>query len=143
MMDIKNREDGHDLAVCIACKKFDEIYSKERQPDWLKYCMALKVTRNQSKNWIIEMLLSLKYELKENQYWCWNDRGLRELVTVDPVTEEVKDVIYCGPSAEKVVFFAVEVDIANDVANILIDIDPNKLDGTKYELNWFWQKYGC
>lgn len=70
MNDIKNREDGYDLAVCIACKKFDEIYFKERQPDWLKYCMALKVTRNQSKNWIIEMLLLPKYELKENEYWC-------------------------------------------------------------------------
>ena len=136
-MDIKNREDGHDLAVCIACKKFDEIYSKERQPDWLKYCMALKVTRNQSKNWIIKMYLLPKYELEENEYWCWNDRGFRELISVDPVTEEVRYVICCGPPAEKVVFFAVEVDIANDVANILIDIDPNKLDGTKYEMKMF------
>lgn len=134
-MDIRNKEGEHDLAVCIACKKFDETYPKERQPDWLKYCMTLKATRNQSKNWVIEMLLSPKYELEENEYWHWNDGGLPELVEVDPITEEVRHVICCGPSAEKVVFFAVEVDIENDVVNILINIDPNRLDGTKYVMN--------
>ena len=29
------------------------------------------------------------------------------------------------------------MDITNDVVNILIDIDPNKLDGTKYEMKMF------
>ena len=104
MMDIKYRKDGHDLAVCIACKKFDEIYSKERQPNWLKYCMAVKATRNQSRNWVIEMFLSPKLELKENEYWCWDDKGLPSLINVNPITEEVQHIICCGPPAEKVVF---------------------------------------
>lgn len=134
MIDIKNRDDGHDLAVCMACKKFDEMYAKERQPDWLKYCMAVRATRNQSKNWVIEMFLSPEYELGENEYWCCDDRGRALLMKVDPTTEEVSCIICCGPPAEKVVFFAVEVDIVKDVMNILTDIDPNTLDGTKYEI---------
>ena len=137
MIDLKNMDNGHDLAVCIACKKFDEMHVKERQPDWLKYCMAMRAARNQSKNWVIEMFLSPKYELEENEHWYWGDSDIPSLIEVDPITEEVRYILCCGPAAEKVVFFAVEVDIANDVVNILTDIDLNKLDGTKYEMNCF------
>lgn len=132
MIDIKNRDDGYDLAVCIACKKFDEMYAKERQPDWLKYCMAVRTARNQSKNWVVEMVLLPKYELNENEYWCWDDRGEALLMKVDLITGELSNIVSCELSAERVVFFAVEVDIAKDVVNILTDIDPNTLNGTKY-----------
>lgn len=46
------------------------IYLMKMQPKWLKYCMSMKATKNQSRNWVIKMLLSPKPQLESNQYWC-------------------------------------------------------------------------
>lgn len=125
----------HDLAVKIACRKFEETYSKEKQPEWLKYCMSMRSEKNQSKNWVIKMLLMPKPELEPGQYWHWNDNGIPILMQIDPLTKN-KEVVICGGCAlDAEVFFEVEVDFVSNVATIITDIDPNKLNGERYEMN--------
>ncbi len=133
-MDTKNNEE-HDLAVRIACEKFDELYPKEMQPNWLKYCMSMKAAKNEDKNWVIKMVLSPKPKLKPNQYLHWEDDGVSVLFEVNPITK-AKSVVICGGSAvELEVFFAVEVDLVKDAAKVIRKIDLNELDGTRYEIN--------
>lgn len=133
-MDTNNNEE-HDFAIQIACEKFDELYPKEMQPNWLKYCMSMKAAKNEDKNWVIKMVLSPKPKLKPNQYLHWEDDGVPILFEEDPITK-AKSVVICGGSAvELEVFFAVEVDLAKDVAKVIRKIDLNELDGTRYEIN--------
>ena len=98
----------HDLAISIACHKFDEIHPKEEQP-----------------------------ELKSGQYWHWEDDGVPVLFEVDPVTGKKSVVICGGPEMEVEVFFEAEVDLAKDMVTVLMDTDLHKLDRTKYEINRF------
>ncbi len=69
------------------CEIFDELYPKEMQPSWLKYCMSMKAAKNQDKNWVIKMVLSPKPKLKPNQYLHWEDDGVSILFEVDPITK--------------------------------------------------------
>lgn len=73
---MSNNYNDHDLSIQIACKKFEEIYPKEIQPEWLKYCMSMRVARNQNRNWVIKMILLPKPQLEPNQYWQWEDDGI-------------------------------------------------------------------
>lgn len=132
---INNKYNDHDLAVLAACKKFEEMYPKERQPEWLKYCMSMRTVRNHNKNWVIKMILLSKPELEPNQFWQWEDDGVPILFQIDPETKKKSVVICGGPSTEIEVFFEVEVDLANDEVIVLVDANPNKLDGTRYEIN--------
>ena len=132
---MNNNNDDRDLALCIACKKFDEKYPKEMQPEWLKYCMFMKAARNQNKNWVIQMALSPKPKTKPNQYWHWEDDGIPVLIDVDLNTQKETIVLCDGPAPDLEVFFEVEVDLAGDRVTVRKDTDPNKLDGTKYEMN--------
>lgn len=93
--DINNKYNDHDLAVLAACKKFEEMYPKERQAE------------------------------------C----GVPILFQIDPETKKKSVVICGGPSTDIEVFLEVEVDLANDEVIVLVDANPNKLDGTKYEIN--------
>ena len=133
-----NNYDEHDLAICIACKKFDEMHPKETLPEWLKYCMSMKVVRNQNDNWVIKLVLMPKIKLKNNQYWQWESDGIPILIEVDPLTEKKSVVICGGPAAGVEIFFEIEVDLVKNSSLVIIDIDPNKLDGTKYEINRRW-----
>lgn len=63
-----NNYDDYDKCVLIACKKFEEKHPKEEQPEWLKYCMSMKVNRNQYKNWVIKLILQPKPKLRSNEY---------------------------------------------------------------------------
>lgn len=133
-MDTNNNEE-HDFAIQIACEKFDELYPKEMQPNWLKYCMSIKAVKNQDKNWVVKMVLLPKPKRKPNQYLHWEDDGVPILFEVEPITK-AKSVVLCGgPAMEPEVFFAVEIDVAKDWAKVIINIDPNELDGTNYEIN--------
>ncbi|MCI9252531.1 MAG: hypothetical protein HFI22_12080, partial [Lachnospiraceae bacterium] len=76
-----------------------------------------------------------KPELKPNQFWQWEDDGVPILFQIDPETKKKSVVICGGPSTDIEVFFEVEVDLANDEVIVLVDANPNKLDGTKYEIN--------
>lgn len=135
LKDRNNQYNDHDLAVHIACKKFEELYPNEMQPEWLKYCMSMKTARNQNKNWIIKMVLLPKTKLRPNQYWQWEDDGIPVLMEVDPVTKKEYVVICGGPAMDEEVFFETEVDLVKGVTKVLTNIDPNKLDETKYEMN--------
>ena len=138
-MDNKSNNLGeHELALFIACSKFDEMYPRDMQPEWLKYCMSMDVARNERNNWVIKMLLSPKKELEADQYQCWKDNGVPELIRVDPVTGEKSYIICNGPAPDPVVFFEVEVDIDKQAATVLTDMNPNKLDGAEYELCTCW-----
>lgn len=58
------------------------------------------------------------------------------MILMVKTTMMLMTVAICGgPATALEVFFAVEVDLAKDAAKVLINIDPNKLDGTKYEIN--------
>ena len=133
--NLDDNNDDHDLAIWIACKKFEEMYPKETQPAWLKYCMSMKVSKKQNKNWAIQMVLLPKPKLKQNQYWHWEDDGIPLLIEVDSITEKKSIVICGGPAIDLEVFFEVEVNLSTEMAKVLRNIDPNKLDGTKYEIN--------
>ena len=158
MDNISSNYDEHDLAVFIACKKFAEIYPKNMQPEWLKYCMYLKANRNERKNWIVKMLLFPKPEIGADQFWRWMERswekrrsvrgdanpdtgykkGVLILMQTDPVTGEERYVPWEYPVREPVTFFEVEVDTDKQEATVLTDMNPNKLDGTKYEMKISW-----
>ena len=158
MDNISGNYDEHDLAVFIACKKFDEIYPKNMQPEWLKYCMYLKANRNERKNWIVKMRLYPKQKIESNQFWRWMERswekrrsvredgnpdtgykkGVLILMQTDPVTGEDRYVPWESPVRELVTFFEVEVDTDKQAATVLTDLNPNKLDGTKYEMKISW-----
>lgn len=47
---MNNNYDYHDTAIFMACKKFEKIHPCEDHPRWLKYCMSMKVVKNQNKN---------------------------------------------------------------------------------------------
>ena len=132
---INNKHNDHDLSVLVACKKFEELLPKEKQPEWLKYCMSMRTMRNHNKNWVIKMILLSKPELKSNQFWQWEDDGIPILFQIDPATKKKSVVICGGPSTNIEVFFEVEVDLKNDKVMVLVDTDLNKLDGAKYEIN--------
>lgn len=114
------------------------MYPRDMQPEWLKYCMSLDAARNERNNWVIKMLLSPKKELEADQYWHWNDNGVPDLIRVDPVTGEERYVPWKSPVREPVTFFEAEVDIDKQAATVLTDINPNKLDGTRYEMKVSW-----
>ncbi|GEM_PF-2713139 len=125
----------HDMALKIACEKFDEIHSKDKQPAWLKYCMRMRQSKNQNGNWVFKIVLTTKFEINPGLKWVWNEDGLDFLVKDDPVTGKRSFVISDGgPPAETVVIFAVEVH-ADGSAIVLADTDLNLLDGTHYQLN--------
>jgi len=132
---LNDKNEDYDTAVFIACRKFDEMHPKEKLPEWLKYCMSMKVQKNQNNNWVIKLVLLPKPKLKNNQYWQWQDDGIPILIEVDPLTEKKSVVICGGPAIDDEVFFEVEVDLTKNITILIIDIDPNKLDGTKYEIN--------
>ena len=46
----------HEPALFIACGKSDEMYLRDMQPEWLKYCMSLDAAGNERNNWVIKML---------------------------------------------------------------------------------------
>ena len=60
-LEISNNRDkqksDRDLSIFAACKKFEEMHPKEKQPEWLKYCMSMRTMRNHNKNWVIKMIL--------------------------------------------------------------------------------------
>ena len=148
----------HELALFIACRKFDEMYPRDMQPEWLKYCMSLDAARNERNNWVIKMLLSPKKELEADQYWRWMERswekrrftrrnanfdvgykkGVLILMQTDLVTGEERYVPWKSPVREPVTFFEFEVDTDKQEATVLTDMNPNKLDGTKYEMKISW-----
>lgn len=123
-----------DKAIFLACKTFDEKHPKEKQPTWLKYCIAIRGNINENNNWIIKMVLQHKYELEPNQYYEWTDEGVPILIEVNVVTGEKSVVICCGAPIEEV-FFEVEVDFKNGLVTINQDIDLEMLEGNKYKLN--------
>ena len=125
----------HDLAVQIAFERFEQMHPKEKQPTWLKYCMALNITQNRNQNWVIKMILRPKYKLPPNMYWVWQDNGIPILVEVNPDNGEKSVIICCGPPVDDLVFFEVEVDAANNLTKIQVDCDPNTLNGDHYEIN--------
>lgn len=158
MDNISGNYDEHDQAIFIACRKFAEIYPKNMQPEWLKYCLYLKTNRNERKNWIVKMLLFPKPKIKVNQFWRWVERswekrkitreyadshtgckkGVLILMQMDPVTGKESYVPWKNPVCEPVTFFAVEVDTDKQAAIVLTDMDPNQLDGTSYEMKISW-----
>lgn len=135
LKDIDDQYGDYDNAVLIACKKFDEIHPREKQPEWLKYCMAIRGTRNENKNWVIKMILVPKPELEPNQYREWSDDGVPRYVEINPTTGEKSYLICIGPAVEVEVFFEVEADLEKGLAVVLADMNLAQLDGTKYETN--------
>ena len=129
------KDDGHDMAIYIACNEFEKKHPIETQPKWLKYCVSLKVTKNQNGNWVVKQMLLPKAELKENQYWKWEDDGVPLLVQIDPVTRKETIVICGGSPREYIVIFEVEVDFVEKKAIVHIDTEFDMLDGARYEMN--------
>lgn len=101
---INNKDNDHDLAVLAACKKFEEMHPKEKQPEWLKYCMSMRTMRSHNKNWVIKMILLSKPTLKPNQFLQWEDDGIPILFEIDPTTKKRSVVICDGPSTNIEVF---------------------------------------
>ena len=135
-LDIWNpKDDGHDMALYIACNEFEKRHPKETQPDWLKYCLSIKINRNRNGNWVVSQMVLPKAILDENQYVKWEDDGVPILVQIDPVTQKESIIISGGPPQEFVVIFEVEVDFAMKQANVLIDSELDKMDGKRYEMN--------
>lgn len=130
-----NSQKDHDLAISIACKKFDEIYPKELQPEWLKYCMFMNVEKNENRNWVIKFKLKHKPQINANQYWMWHDDGTPVLFEVDPTTTEKRIVISGGNEIEFTTFFETEINLLKNETIILVNVDPNKLDGSVFEVN--------
>lgn len=73
------------LSIFATCKKFEELHPMEEQTKWLKYCLKMRAVRNENKNWVVQMRLLPKPELKPNQYWEWKDDGIPMLYEVDLV----------------------------------------------------------
>lgn len=133
-----NSPGEHELAIFIACRKFDEMYPRDMQPEWLKYCMSIEAARKERNIWVIKMLLSPKKELGADQYWCWKDNGVPELVQADPVTGKKSYILCDGPAPDPLTFFEVEVDTDEQAVTVLTDMNPNKLDGAKYMPHLCW-----
>lgn len=130
-----DKSNAHDLAIHVACEIFEQMYPQQKQPTWLKYCMAMRITKNSSKNWVVKMILRPKYQLQPNMHLAWQDDGFPMMVDVEPNTGKESIVICCGPYPDDVVFFEVEVDSITNSTTILVDCDPNSLDGDLYEIN--------
>lgn len=130
-----DKNDEHDLAIQIACEKFEQLHLIETQPTWLKYCMSMNVAKNNNQNWVVKMKLRPKYELKPNMYLAWQDDGIPIIVEVDPATAKKMIVICGGPPMDEVIFFEVEINFVNNLSTVLLDCDLNSLDGKQYEIN--------
>lgn len=134
----------YDMALKIACEKFEEMHPQELQPKWLKYCMRIRQTRNENRNWVFKFILTTKFQLNADLHWEWDENGLAHIIHIDPLTGK-RSYVICdgGAPAETEVFFAVEVDNKR-TAIVLEDTDLNLFDGTKYQLNivteWKWTK---
>lgn len=133
--DSLDKNDEHDLAIQIACERFEQLYPIETQPTWLKYCMSINVTKNRNQNWVVKMKLRPKYELKTNRYLAWHDDGTPIIVEADPATGKKKIVICGGPPVDHVIFFEVEIDVVNHLPTVHVNCDLNSLDGKQYEIN--------
>ena len=138
-LEISNNRDkqksDRDLSIFAACKKFEELHPMEEQPKWLKYCLKMRAVRNENKNWVVQMRLLPKPELKPNQYWELEDDGIPMLYEVDPETKKKSVVICCGPPMDMEVFFETEVDLLQNRVTVIVDMDLNKLDCSAYEIN--------
>ena len=123
------------MAIYVACNEFERKHPIETQPKWLKYCLFLKVNKNENGNWTVKYMLHPKAELKENQYLKWEDDGVPLLVQIEPITGKETIVICGGLSRECRVIFEVEVNFVVNKSCVCIDTDLTQLDGTKYEMN--------
>lgn len=127
--------EAYKRALAEACRKFEELHPRERQPDWLKYCMSMMIGRNDCQNWVIKMILRPKAELQPGTRWELGPNRMPFLIHVDPDTGKRSVVICGGPAPFPEVIFAVEADIAGELVRVLADTDLSTLDGAGYEMN--------
>jgi len=130
--NLVNRDIKHDydMAIKIARETFEKKHPKELQPKWLEKCMSISGTRDENDNWIVKATL-LPQTVEPNFHWKWRNGSLL-LVEVDSKTGIEYIVINDGPEEAIEVIFKVEVDLTMSLTKILVDTDPNTLDGTKY-----------
>ena len=134
-MKLNNNCNDHDRAILMACEKFEERYPNGEQPTWLKYCMWMNVMKNQNKNWVVKFYLSPKPVLKSNQYWEWEDDGIPLLIEVDSITNKKSIVICGGAPVDPEVFFEAEINLEQNFVIVHKELQLDKLDGNKYEMN--------
>ena len=125
--DIKR---DYDRAIKIAKETFEKKHPKELQPKWLEKCMSFDGNRDENNNWEVKVTL-LPKTIKPDFYWKWRNGSLL-LVEVDSITGIEYIVINDGPEEAIEIIFKVEVDLAMSLTKILVDIDLNTLDWTKY-----------
>ena len=126
-------KDDNNRAVNIAWKKFEEIHPSEIRPGWLEKCITISGNKDTDNNWTIKITLLPKTKLKSNQHWEWVNDNPR-LIEIDEITGEQLVIICSGPGDVDVIF-AVEVDLKKDLATVLVDMDLDTLDETKYQVN--------
>ena len=120
----------YDRAIKIAKETFEKKHPKELQPKWLEKCMSIDGNRDENNHWEVKVTL-LPKTIKPNFYWKLRNGSLL-LVEVDSITGIEYIVINDGPKEAIEVIFKVEVDLAMSLTKILVDIDLNTLDWTKY-----------
>ncbi len=125
----------------MACEKFEEMFPREMQPVWLKYCMSMMIARNDSQNWEIRMILRPRQEPQPGTRWELGPDGMPLPVHVDPETGKRSVVICDGPPMYPEVIFAVEADSRGDLVKVIANADLGSLDGSRYEMN-ISHKYG-
>lgn len=130
----KRKYSEYDIAGFLAMEKFEEKHPKEKQPEWLRRYILVTGIKTENKNWIIRRILFHKIQLEPNQHWGQSFKGNPLLIEVNPITRTESVIIGGGYPADFEIIFEVEVNLANNLVNILVDIDFNTLDENKYQV---------
>lgn len=128
----QKKYDDYLIASALAAEKFREIHPEEQHPPWLKHYIRVRGNRTPERNWIITAVVMHQVQLEPHQHWEWI-RDVLTIIEVDPETGKEYVMISGGPPTETDTVFEAEVNSESGEVTVLVDIDLDTLDETKYQ----------